>query len=213
MSPDASAQIARLREEIRYHDQKYDEAAPEIPDHEYDHLMDRLRQCEAAHPELVTPDSPTQHPRDEEPKGFPRYRHRVPMLSIENIYSLDELRAYGTRIESLLPGEAVEWVVEWKIDGAAVSLVYENGILTHGVTRGQEGIGDDILTNVRTIRDVPLRLIGKTLPPLLEVRGEIYMTNSELARLNELQKLKLARGKRQNFGGTPATPWQAASAN
>ncbi len=193
---DAVSEIARLREEIGYHDRKYDEVAPEISDHEYDHLMDRLKQLEAAHPELITLDSPTQRPRGEKLKGFSSYRHRVPMLSIENIYSLDELKAYGAKIESLLPDEAVEWVVEWKIDGAAVSLVYENGLLTHAVTRGQESVGDDILSNVRTIRDVPMRLIGKT-PPLLEIRGEIYMTNSELVRFNEIQKAKIERGDRK----------------
>lgn len=194
--PDAANEIARLREEVARHDRLYDESTPEILDHEYDHLMDRLKRLEAAHPELITSDSPTQRPRGEKQKGFPSYQHRVPMLSIENIYNLDELRAYGAKIESLLPGEAVEWVVEWKIDGAAISLVYENGLLTHAVTRGQESIGDDILSNVRTIRDVPTRLIGKT-PPLLEIRGEIYMTNSELVRFNEIQKAKIERGDKK----------------
>ena len=194
--PDAVKEIARLREEIARHDRLYDESTPEILDHEYDHLMDRLKRLEAAHPELITSDSPTQCPRGEKQKGFPSYQHRVPMLSIENIYNLDELRAYGAKIESLLPGEAVEWVVEWKIDGAAISLVYENGLLTHAVTRGQESVGDDILSNVRTIRDVPTRLIGKT-PPLLEIRGEIYMTNSELVRFNEIQKAKIEQGDKK----------------
>ncbi len=97
------------------------------------------------------------------------------MLSIENTYSLDELSKYGDRVAKLLAGEQIEWVVELKIDGVAVSLIYEDGRLTHGITRGNGRVGDDITHNVRTIGDVPLRLLGRHVPPLLEVRGEIYM--------------------------------------
>jgi DNA ligase (NAD+) len=191
MPADPSTEIARLREEIRHHDRKYYvEAAPEISDLEYDRLMDRLKKLEAAHPRLVTPDSPTQRIGDRPVEGLVQVEHRVPMLSIENTYSLDELNKYGERVAKLLPDEQVEWVVELKVDGIAVSLIYEDGLLVHGVTRGNGRVGDDITHNVRTIKDIPLHLLGKNPPPLLEVRGEIYMTNSDLVLLNEAQQKK-----------------------
>jgi DNA ligase (NAD+) len=180
------AEIARLREEIRRHDRKYYvEATPEITDLEYDRLVSRLKKLEAEHPELVMPDSPTQRIGDQPVEGLTPYEHRVPMLSIENTYSVEELKKYGERVTKLLPGETVEWVVELKIDGVAVSLIYENGILIRGVTRGNGRTGDDITHNVRTIKSIPLRLLGDTPPPLLDVRGEIYMANSDLVLLNQ----------------------------
>jgi DNA ligase (NAD+) len=208
MSTDPAAEIARLREEIRHHDRKYYvEAAPEITDLQYDRLIERLKKLEAEHPKLVTPDSPTQRIGDRPVEGLEPYEHRVPMLSIDNTYSLDELKKYGDRVAKLLPGEPVEWVVELKVDGVAVSLIYENGLLTHAVTRGNGRVGDDITHNVRTIKDIPLRLhstrhtpcagpsrgaqgVLTDVPPLLEVRGEIYMTNSDLVLLNEAQQQK-----------------------
>jgi len=194
---DAASEIARLREEIRRHDRKYYvEAAPEISDTQYDRLVERLKKLEAAHPELVSPDSPTQRIGDQPVEGLEPFEHRVPMLSIENTYSLDELKKYGDRVAKLLPGETVEWVVELKVDGVAVSLIYEDGLLIHGVTRGNGRVGDDITHNVRTIKDIPLRLSGKNVPPLLEVRGEIYMTNSDLVRFNEIQKATIERGEK-----------------
>ncbi len=219
MSHATAAEIARLREEIRYHDRKYHiEAAPEISDTEYDRLVERLKKLEAEHPELVTPDSPTQRVGEQPVEGLTPVDHRVPMLSIENTYSLDELKKYGDRVAKLLPGETVEWVVELKVDGVAVSLIYENGQLTRGVTRGNGRTGDDITHNVRTIKDIPLRLSplalrerarvragesplsqkerGAMVPPLLEVRGEIYMTNSDLVRFNEAQEAKIERGEK-----------------
>ena len=166
MSPDASAEIARLREEIRHHDRKYYvEAAPEISDREYDRLIERLKKLEAEHPKLVTPDSPTQRIGDRPVEGLVQVEHRVPMLSIDNTYSLDELKKYGDRVAKLLPGEQVEWVVELKVDGVAVSLIYEDGLLTHGVTRGNGRVGDDITHNVRTIKDIPLRLSAQVPSP------------------------------------------------
>ena len=189
MPPSAVAQIAELREEIRRHDRKYYvEAAPEISDADYDRLMARLKRLEAEHPDLISPDSPTQRLGDEPVEGLVAVEHRVPMLSIENTYSLDELREYGARIGKLLPDETVEWIVELKVDGVAVSLLYENGLLTRGITRGNGRTGDDITHNVRTIKSIPLRLTGDRLPPLLEVRGEIYMTNSDLVLLNEARQ-------------------------
>jgi len=191
MAAEPAAEITRLREQIRYHDQKYYvEAAPEISDREYDRLLERLKQLEAKHPELIPSDSPTQRIGDQPVKGLPPAEHRVPMLSIDNTYSIEELKKYGDRVAKLLPGEPVDWVVELKVDGVAVSLIYENGLLVRGATRGDGRVGDDITHNVRTIKDVPLRLLGRQVPPVLEVRGEVYMTNSDLVLFNEKQKEK-----------------------
>ncbi len=189
--PDPKKEVERLRELIRYHDRKYYvEAAPEISDLEYDRLIDQLKQLEARHPELLVPDSPTQRVGDQPVEGLVPVRHQVPMLSIDNTYSVEELRAYGDRTAKLLKGEPIEWVVELKIDGVAISLLYENGLLIRGVTRGNGQVGDDVTHNIRTIKDVPLRLTAKDVPPVMEVRGEVYMTNSDLVRLNEQQKKK-----------------------
>lgn len=189
MTHDPSLEINRLREEIRRHDYKYFvEAAPEISDLEYDRLVARLKKLEAEHPELVTPDSPTQRVGEQPVSELAQVEHRVPMLSIDNTYSLEELREFAGRVTKRLPDEPIEWVVELKIDGVAVSLVYEQGVLVRGATRGNGRVGDDITHNLRTIGDVPLHLRGKHVPPLLEVRGEVYMTNSDLVRLNEEQK-------------------------
>ena len=159
MKSDA-AEIEKLRDEIRYHDRKYYvEAAPEISDREYDRLMERLKELEARHPELVTPDSPTQRVGERAGRiRCSRSQHRVPMLSIDNTYSVEELRKYGQRIAKLLPGEKIDWVVELKIDGVAVSVIYENGRLAQAATRGDGRTGDDITHNMRTVVDVPLRL-------------------------------------------------------
>jgi DNA ligase (NAD+) len=191
MPSDPALEIARLCEEIRYHDRKYYvEAAPEISDREYDRLIERLKRLEAKHPELVTPESPTQRIGDQPVEGLDEVEHRVPMLSIDNTYSKEELNKYGQRTAKLLQGEPIGWVVELKIDGVAVSLTYENGVLARGVTRGNGRVGDDVTHNIRTVIDVPLRLVGDDLPPALEVRGEVYMTNSDLVRLNEAQAEK-----------------------
>lgn len=189
MPADLAWEIARLRAEIEHHDRKYyGEAAPEISDLEYDRLLERLKRLEAEHPELRTPDSPTQRVGDRPVEGLAEVAHRVPMLSIDNTYAIEELRDYGRRTEKLLGGQPIEWVVELKIDGVAVSLLYEDGRLVRGATRGNGVIGDDITHNVRTIRDVPLRLAGDDVPAVLEVRGEVYMANSDLVRLNQRQR-------------------------
>jgi len=180
--------IQKLREEIRYHDRKYYvEASPEISDLEYDKCLSKLKELEAQRPDLITPDSPTQRIGDAPVPHLEQYEHRIPMLSIDNTYSLDELKKYGERINKLLPDEKVAWVVELKIDGVAVSILYEDGILTRALTRGNGTVGDDITHNVRTIADVPLKLFGENIPAALEVRGEIYMTNADLVKLNEKQ--------------------------
>jgi len=179
----------RLRADLARHNRLYYvEAAPEIGDKEYDLLMKRLEAIEAAHPELVTPESPTRRVGGEPLEGFATVEHAVPMLSIDNTYNADEVREWDARVrKGLNPGEAVRYVVELKVDGVAVSLRYEAGRFALGATRGDGEHGDDVTANLRTVRGIPLTLAGDP-PPLLEVRGEVYMTNAELARLNELRR-------------------------
>ncbi|RLF31786.1 MAG: DNA ligase, partial [Thermoplasmata archaeon] len=187
MAKDVKKEIEELRRLIRYHDRKYYvENAPEITDYEYDQLMKKLERLEAQHPELITPDSPTQRVGGEPVEGFPTVRHRVPMLSISNTYSADEVREFDDRIRRMLKGEKVQYVVELKIDGLAVTLWYENGVLVRGATRGDGETGEDVTPNIRTIRCIPLSLEnGKRIPPVLEVRGEVYMSHTEFQRLNK----------------------------
>lgn len=185
-------QIADLREQIRRHDRLYyTEATPEISDLEYDRLLEQLRQLEQAHSELVTADSPTQRVGGEPVSDLAAVRHRLPMLSIDNTYSTADLKVWGTRTEKLLrdagDSEPVGWVLELKIDGVAVALTYEAGRLALAATRGNGLVGDDITHNVRTIPSIPLVLDLPAAPPLIEVRGEIFMTNSALVMLNESQ--------------------------
>lgn len=184
-----AARIDELRKQIREHDRRYYvEAAPTITDLQYDRLLSELKTLEQKHPQLVTPDSPTQRIGDQPVGSLPQVAHRVPMLSIENSYDVADLRKFADRTQKLLAGQAIEWVVELKIDGAAISIVYENGLLVQAATRGNGEVGDDVTHNIRTIVDVPLRLIGDDVPSVLEVRGEIYMTNADLVKLNERQK-------------------------
>ncbi|MFO0912266.1 MAG: NAD-dependent DNA ligase LigA [Pirellulales bacterium] len=180
--------ILELREAIRQHDHAYYvEAKPVISDLDYDRLLDELRQLESEHPESVTPDSPTQRVGDEPLSQLEPVTHKVPMLSIDNTYSADEVRAFAQRVQGWLDGEPVSWAVELKIDGVAVSVLYERGELVQAVTRGNGRVGDNITHNIRTIADCPLVLRGHEPPAELEVRGEVYMTNSDLVRLNEDQ--------------------------
>ena len=190
LGPSPGAAVDLLADEIRRLDRAYfAENQPEIPDHDYDRLMKALRELERAFPETVRADSPTARVGEKLSGQRQVVTHQVPMLSIENTYSEGELFEYGGKIEKLLQGEKVAWVDELKIDGVAASILYENGVLTRGVTRGDGIQGDDITDNVRTIRDVPLRLADGA-PETLEVRGEIYMPNSELIRLNLIQAEK-----------------------
>jgi DNA ligase (NAD+) len=180
--------IVQLREEIRRHDRLYYiDAAPQISDLEYDRLLKQLQQLEAEHPELITADSPTQRIGDAPVSHLRQVAHRVPMLSIDNTYSQQELTAYFQRSEKLLPDEPIQWVMEYKIDGVAASILYEDGVLSRAVTRGNGEIGDDITHNVRTIHDLPLMLHGDDVPSSLEIRGEVYMTDADLADLNVRQ--------------------------
>jgi DNA ligase (NAD+) len=179
--------IARLRDEIRRHDDLYyTQAKPEITDLQYDQLMQELQALEAAHPELVTEDSPTQRLGDKPVEGLTQVAHRVPMLSIENSYDVPTVRKFAQSTAEALDGEPVEWVVEYKIDGAAIALTYEKGKLVRAATRGNGHVGDDITHNAVTILDVPRRLKGKP-PAVLDIRGEVYMTNDDLVTLNERQ--------------------------
>ncbi|MFM8189872.1 MAG: NAD-dependent DNA ligase LigA [Pirellula sp.] len=182
----ASKQVEDLREQIRLHDyQYYVVAEPTISDLQYDRLLQQLTAWEKRFPSLVTPESPTQKIGDQPVEGLRQVAHRIPMLSIENTYTEAELRDFLQRVEKLLSGQPVEWVVELKVDGVAASIRYDQGQLTAAVTRGNGEIGDDVTHNARTIRGLPLRLQGKQIPKTLEVRGEVYMTNSDLVQLNQ----------------------------
>ncbi|MDB5353520.1 MAG: ligase, NAD-dependent [Planctomycetota bacterium] len=203
---DVEREAARLRAEIDKHNQLYYvDAAPEISDKEYDKLLKSLEAIEAEHPELITPESPTQRVGGQPIEGFTQVRHAVPMLSIENTYNEGEIREWDIRVRKALNStDAVRYVVELKVDGVAVSLRYETGKLALGATRGDGETGDDITANIRTVRGIPLTLADDP-PPLLEVRGEVYMTNAELIRLNELrvaEELKPFENPRNSTAGS-----------
>ncbi|WP_280568073.1 NAD-dependent DNA ligase LigA [Chromohalobacter sp. 296-RDG] len=179
---------ASLRQQLEdANHQYYVEDDPQITDADYDALLRELQSLEAEHPELVTPDSPTQRVGAPPDNGFPEIRHAVPMLSLDNALNEDELIAFGSRIAKALESEAesVTFCCEPKLDGLAVSLVYENGYLIYGATRGDGYTGEDITTNLRTLCSIPLKLRGKDWPALLEVRGEVYMRHSGFEKLNE----------------------------
>ncbi len=181
--------IEKLREEINNHNYHYyvlDE--PLIPDVEYDRLMCELRELEEQHPELITPDSPTQRVGAEPVEAFGTVRHEVPMLSLDNAFSDEEVAAFHHRVSERLGLEDVEYTAEPKLDGLAVSLRYEGGVLVSGATRGDGYTGEDITQNVRTVPSIPLKLRGKGIPPVLEVRGEVYMTRSGFEALNARQR-------------------------
>jgi DNA ligase (NAD+) len=180
-----SSRVRELRREIAHHDRLYyDKAAPEITDREYDGLLRELRDLEDAHPELRTPDSPTQRVAGRPLEGFQQVRHRVPMQSLDNTYSLEEADQFMARVEKLLPGIPLRWTIEPKVDGVALSLTYRDGLLELAATRGDGTTGDDVTQNIRTIRAIPLKLEGDA-PDLLEVRGEVYLPKKKFAALNE----------------------------
>jgi DNA ligase (NAD+) len=186
---DPAVRAAELRKLIDHHNYLYYvEARPEISDREFDQLFDELREIEKAHPELVTPDSPTQRVGGAPIPGFRTVTHRLPMLSIEKSKNVNELRNFDRSTRERLAGVQPEYVVEPKIDGVSISLMYEDGLLTVAATRGDGERGDDVTHNIRTIRAIPLRLRAKNPPRLLEVRGEVYMTKAEFVRINALQE-------------------------
>lgn len=186
--PEKTAEeAARLREEIRKHDRLYyDEAAPVLSDHDYDRLLARLLEIEEAHPDLALPDSPTRRVGGTPSEGFESVLHSVPMLSLDNTYSEEELREFDKRVRKLAGRESLDYSVEYKLDGVAATLRYERGLFVRGATRGDGVRGDDITGNLRTVRSIPLRLAGKA-PADLEVRGEAYLTFADLERINERQ--------------------------
>jgi DNA ligase (NAD+) len=189
MAKDVSKQIERLRKEIRRNDYLYYVLnQPKISDRQYDKLFAELKELEAANPQLVTADSPTQRVSGRPLEGFTTVRHAVPMLSIDNTYNADELRAFDERVAKQLGSRDYDYVVELKIDGLAISLRYENGALATAATRGNGEVGDEVTANVRTIRAVPLVLMdsGK-IPAVIEVRGEVYMPTSSFVELNRLR--------------------------
>ena len=177
-----------LVEEIRLHDHSYYVlATPKISDADYDRLYRDLLDLETAHPELASIDSPSQRVGGKPVSEFPAHLHAVPMMSLENTYSFEELGEFLQRVEKLLPEAELDWTIEPKVDGLAVSLRYEEGFLVVGATRGDGASGDDITSNLKTIRSVPLKLNGKP-PKVLEVRGEVFMTKSGFEKLNEKRK-------------------------
>src|SRR5215204_254932 len=183
--------VEELREQIRYHNRRYHiEDAPEIPDAEYDALYKELEELEAAYPELVTLDSPTQRVGGEPLEGFEQVRHTVPMLSLANARKVEELREWDARVRRLLgPDEEpdLRYVTELKIDGLAVSLRYENGRFARGATRGNGTVGEDVTANLGTVRSIPEKLDDDP-PGVLEPRGEVYMTLDDFEKLNRRQE-------------------------
>jgi DNA ligase (NAD+) len=209
-------ELLRLREEIRHHDERYYlHSDPEISDYEYDQLMNRLKEIEAQHPELISTDSPTQRVSGRPAEGFTEYRHRRPMLSLDNTYSMDDLREWDKRARKGVGLDKVEYVAELKIDGLSISAIYENNLLVRGVTRGDGVTGDDVTQNIRTIRSLPLMLRPESfaadektakktkaesqpllfgvpgsssvakIPQEIEVRGEVYLSNNSFRKINE----------------------------
>jgi DNA ligase (NAD+) len=193
-STTAAKQIEKLRDDIRHHEYLYfvlDQ--PEISDVKFDRMMEELRQLESAHPELITPDSPTQRVGGAPRKGFETQRHSPPMMSLDNTYSSEELADFDRRVRELAGRERIDYVTEHKFDGLSISLVYQSGMLARGVTRGDGTTGEDVTANVRTIGSIPLRvdvdqLRKLSLPSNFEVRGEIIMSRRAFEELNQKQE-------------------------
>ena len=203
MSDSAKKRHADLADELRRHDYAYNVLAqPEISDREYDRLYHELLDLEKEFPELVTPDSPSQRVGGTPLKEFKPVKHLVPMLSLDNTYSQEELRDFVARVQRILPNETLDWMVEPKVDGVAISLRYDKGSFTVGATRGDGSTGDDITPNLRTIRSIPQRLHSGTgakgkkddgdkqdaCPTVLEVRGEVFLTKTGFEKLNAERK-------------------------
>ena len=183
---DIVKKIEELREKIRYHNYRYyvlDD--PTVSDAEYDRLMRDLIELEEKYPQYITSSSPTQRIGIEPVSGFTTVKHITSMLSLANAFSTEELQAFDQRIKKLIPQQKLEYVVELKIDGLAVALVYENGIFIRGATRGDGVNGEEITSNLRTVKSIPLKLFGENIPPRIEVYGEVYMKKSDFKKLNE----------------------------
>ena len=187
-SHDIEKKIEEIREKIRYHNYRYyvlDD--PIISDAEYDQLMKELEEWERKYPQYITPSSPTQRVGVEPVAGFVPIKHITPLLSLANAFSTEELRAFDQRIKKLIPQQKLEYVVELKIDGLAVALVYENNTFARGATRGDGVTGEEITSNLRTVKTIPLKLFGENIPLRIEVYGEVYMKKSDFKKLNEVR--------------------------
>jgi DNA ligase (NAD+) len=188
--------IEALREKIRHHEYSYyvlDQ--PEISDAEFDKLMRELKDFEAQHPEVLTADSPTQRVGGKPREGFVKVRHSSPMLSLDNTYNEEELRDWERRVHELSGRSDVDYVCELKLDGMSLALIYEDGKLVHGITRGDGTVGEDVTLNVRTVRSVPLSISKEKLkkagiPADFEVRGELLMPLAAFKRVNEERESK-----------------------
>jgi DNA ligase (NAD+) len=191
MRQDAAARAAELRAQIAHHNRLYyEQDRPQISDADYDGLMEELRALEREHPELITADSPTQRVGGAPSGKFPKVRHSVPMLSLANGFTAEDVGAFVERVRRFLKLDAadpIELTAEPKIDGLSLSLRYERGVLVRGATRGDGTEGEDVTANVRRVRDIPAKLRGRGAPDVCEIRGEVYMTRSEFLKLNEEQ--------------------------
>src|SRR5258707_4959416 len=190
----AKHETEELRDKLRHHEYLYyvlDQ--PEISDAAYDRLMKRLEELETAHPELITPDSPSVRVGGTPREGFQTVQHARPMLSLDNAFSYDQLRDFDRRVRQGSGREKIEYIAEHKFDGLSISLQYVNGLLARGVTRGDGRTGEDVTPNVKTIRSIPLRVELSTLkklklPPTFEVRGEVLMTRKSFEAMNRQQE-------------------------
>src|SRR6202140_2131835 len=193
---DVGKKIEALREKIRHHEHLYYVLDnPEISDAEFDKLMQQLKDLEAEHPSLVTPDSPTQRVGGKPREGFVKVRHSSPMLSLDNTYNEEELRDWERRVHELSGRTDVDYVCELKLDGMSLALIYEDGKLVRGITRGDGSIGEDVTLNVRTVRSVPLSVPKEKLkmagiPRNFEVRGELLMPLAAFKKMNEDRETK-----------------------
>jgi DNA ligase (NAD+) len=205
MASKIEKEIQQLRAEIERHNELYyQQDAPEISDYEFDQLLERLKTLESENPDLVTPDSPTQRIGGKAESLKP-FVHTVPLMSLDNSYDLDELRAFTERCERLADGRNVEYVAELKIDGLSVALHYENGLLVAGATRGDGVQGDDVTTNVKTIKKVPLKLKSDAKSAHAEVRGEVFLSRTQFQKINaelEMQGEKTFANPRNCASGT-----------
>jgi len=180
--------IEKLRKEIRYHNHRYyvlDE--PEISDAHYDRLLVELVALEHSHPDLITIDSPTMRVGAEPLSAFGEVKHSVPMLSLSNVFSDEEFQDFNHRLCETLDVKEIDYVAEPKLDGLAISLLYEKGVLIRGATRGDGMTGENVTQNIRTIQSIPLKLQGKNYPETLEVRGEVFMPKEGFEKLNAKQ--------------------------
>src|SRR6201987_1344743 len=193
---DAEKKIEALREKIRHHEYQYFVLdTPEISDQEFDKLTKQLKDLEAEHPELITPDSPTQRVGGKPREGFVKVRHSSPMLSLDNTYSEEELRGWERRVHELSGRRDVDYVCELKLDGMSLALTYADGRLARGVTRGDGTTGEDVTLNVRTVRSIPLsiakeRLKKAGIPADFEVRGEMLMPRAAFKKMNDEREQK-----------------------